>query len=196
MSHVIMSAEARNSKVQAIENPVRIVLQNHTSFRAGIVDVMDEGEALQIIRLPSMRREVLRFGLNFGDIDTVVPLLVQIIATPDVESTLEIRHLTRDARDARDIRDKQFSAFKSSQKKFLAEQKRLAKELNRKIDLLGKKTKREVMKAKIPPRVETRVFDPLEFDYIGTRGTRGSCGTRGSRGIIGTLGSVRTKIEA
>ena len=53
---------------EAIENPVQIVLRIGKSFNAGVLDVEDNGEGLFIVRIPSMRREVLRYGPNSRDI--------------------------------------------------------------------------------------------------------------------------------
>ncbi|MCK9458756.1 MAG: hypothetical protein M0R80_03890 [Proteobacteria bacterium] len=52
------------------ENTVKIALGNGKVFNAGIVDVIDNGEKIHIVRLHKgriVRREVLKIGYGFGD---------------------------------------------------------------------------------------------------------------------------------
>jgi len=130
----------------AMKSPVRIALQNGKSFKAAVLDVVDGGDGLHVVRLPSMRKEILRFGFNFGDINSVAPIQFRDII--------------------RNIREESFDAFKESQARYFKEREEQRKTLSSKIKKFDAAQKVSKRNSVITPRVENRTFDPLKFEYI------------------------------
>ena len=194
MSFNTINAIADANKVQAMNNPVRIVLQNEKNFRAVILGVMNNGEKLHVIRLPSMRREVLSFGTNFGDINSVAPLEFRNVArnlersglrfnnndstaslgrlgaaAKEIKSAVPRVNLTSDKmmkNFAKGKNHKQYSEFVTSQIQYFNEKERMGEVLDEKIRKFEARQKQRQMQTQAVPRV----FIPQSFIEAGLRG--------------------------
>jgi len=59
---------------EALRNPVRIALRNGKVFDAAILNISSDGERIEIIRLPSRRREFLNYGSEPGEVSEICPV--------------------------------------------------------------------------------------------------------------------------
>lgn len=184
-----MSLESTINVSEAIEKTcVRIVLQNGKDFRAKIVDVEKDKGGLHVVRLPSMRREVLYFGDQFGDIDAITPLKH---TASDVDFETQVESILVPSQKQGKVyyqehrsykNEPEFWAFKVQQQKYFEEKEKLEKDLVKKIDRFetsrrmpkivnGKIEKRVIsLSSLVTPRgrrpEEYRTFDPLTFNWV------------------------------
>ena len=131
------------------QNRVQIALWNGKIFQAGIVDIMEGGEKIHVVRLHSgrvIRREVLKIGYGYGNVRAVSTTdcrnILKGTESDNVLPALGSKKLVKGSKrqyfqHRRDIPRNKSSAdfleFKKQQERFLLEREKELEIMNQKI---------------------------------------------------------------